>query len=64
MNSVLQALYATDSIRNYVIRNQRTQLMAAVGRLFEDMKSRDSYCNPVAFRNQFIRFQPRFRGYE
>jgi len=64
MNSVLQALYATDSIRNYIIRNQRTPLMAALGRLFEDMKSRDSYCSPVAFRNQFIRFQPRFRGYD
>jgi hypothetical protein len=65
MNSVLQALFATDSIRNYVIRNQRTTLMIVLGRLFEDMKSQDSsYCNPSLFRSQFIKFQPKFRGYE
>lgn len=65
MNSVLQALFSTDSIRNYVIRNQRTPLMMALGRLFEDMKSQDSsYSSPSLFRSQFIKFQPKFRGYE
>lgn len=65
MNSVLQALYASDAIREYVQNNQRTQLMSALGRLFDEMSSSsNSVASPSYFRTQFVKLQPKFRSYD
>ncbi|RWS29819.1 Ubiquitin carboxyl-terminal hydrolase 2-like protein [Leptotrombidium deliense] len=65
MNSVLQALYATHIFKSYVIKHQRTSLMASLSNLFREMESPDnSTVSPTSFRSQFTRYQPRFRGYD
>jgi ubiquitin C-terminal hydrolase len=38
---------------------------SALGKLYEDMSEPDNgVVYPSAFRNQFIKFQPKFRGYD
>lgn len=65
MSAVLQALYATEALRDYVMSNQRSCLMSALGRLFEDMRSAEStVASPSFFRTQFIKLQNKFRGYD
>lgn len=65
MNSVLQALFATEALRDYVLDNQRTQLMSSLGRLFDEMKSTSTtVASPGYFRTQFVKYQPKFRGYD
>ncbi|KAI1303584.1 Ubiquitin carboxyl-terminal hydrolase 2 [Halotydeus destructor] len=65
MNSVLQALYATETIRELILSNQKTQLMNSLGRLFSSMKSNSSsVADPSSFRTQFVKLQNKFRNYE
>lgn len=64
MNSVLQAIYCTDLFRKFVLRNNRTPLLNSLCKLFEEMKDDKSSIYPSSFRNQFIKYQPKFRGYD
>lgn len=64
MNAVLQALYSSDSLRSHVSGPQRTSLMSSLGRLFADMRNESGYTSPSMFRSSFIKYQPKFRGYE
>ncbi|RWS06600.1 ubiquitin specific protease 2-like protein [Dinothrombium tinctorium] len=65
MNSVLQALYATQVFRNYVIKNQRYSLMSALSNLFQEMDApENTTLAPSVFRSHFTRYQPKFRGYD
>jgi ubiquitin C-terminal hydrolase len=45
---------------------KKGSLLNALGRLFQEMNNQDaeSYVTPSYFRNQFIKYQPKFRGYE
>jgi ubiquitin carboxyl-terminal hydrolase 2/21 len=67
MNSVLQALYATRHLREYVTNGIETggTLFSGLSRLFKEMGStRSGYVNPSSFRSLFIQYQPKFRGYD
>lgn len=68
MNSVLQALYATKELRDFVIGcfESGGQLYTALSRLFKEMTSngRSACVNPSSFRSTFIQFESKFRGYE
>lgn len=67
MNSVLQALYTSRELRDFVISCLESggQLYTALSRLFKDMTSnRTAYVNPSSFRSTFIQYESKFRGYE
>ena len=66
MNSVLQALYCTDLFKKFVDKNStdRKPLLSALFKLFDEMRNDKSSVYPGTFRNQFIKYQPKFRGYD
>lgn len=64
MNSVLQAMYSTDLFRKFVLRNPKSPLLNSLCKLFEEMSEDKSSVYPGSFRNQFIKYQPKFRGYD
>jgi ubiquitin carboxyl-terminal hydrolase 8 len=67
MNAVLQALYATRQLREYITNGNETggTLFSGLSRLFTEMSNtRSAYVNPSTFRQLFIQYQPKFRGYD
>nr|XP_046920661.1 ubiquitin carboxyl-terminal hydrolase 2-like isoform X2 [Dermatophagoides farinae] len=67
MNSVIQALFATKSFRDFLMANhEHGQLYSALSRLFKEMSSsiRYGHVNPSQFRSTFIQLEPKFNGCE
>lgn len=64
MNSVLQAMYCTKEFKDFVCKNNKSSLLNALYKLFDEMNDDKSSVYPGMFRNQFIKYQPKFRGYD